>query len=335
MSSTPSNSFRGVARQCDRDFYERELATFIPPRVFDAHCHLWYEDEVPFRIPGYSGDVGADEYLRLVDELHPGREMGALFLSYAIPTKPAGRDRTNEMTGRETAKNPRFRGEFFIRPDDDPEWVRQEVHRLKLHGLKCYHTFSASKPTWESSIPEFLPERLVQLAHEEGWVITLHMVKSRAVADRENYECIRRYCEQYPNMKLILAHSARGFQPAHNLEGLPHLKGLDNLYFDTSANCEPIAHQAIIRILGHDKLMYGSDLPISHMRGRSLSAADSFLWLYEETPVWGEKHSKIDPVLIGLEHLRSVKWACWSERLTDSQIEDVFWNNAAKLLNVR
>lgn len=335
MTTPASQSAQQVARPVDREFFDRELATFLPPRVFDAHCHLWLEAEVPFRIPGYQGDVGSEEYLRLIDDLHPGREKGALFLSYAVPGDPSSRDRTNEFHGRETAKNPRFRGEFFIRPDDDPEWVRQEVKRLKLHGLKCYHTFSASKPTWQAAIPEFLPERLVKLAHEEGWVITLHMVKSRAVADRENYACIRRYCEKYPNMKLILAHSARGFQPAHNLEGLPHLTGLGNLYFDTSANCEAMAHQAIIRHIGHDKLMYGSDLPISHMRGRSLGAADSFVWLYEETPVWGEKHSKVDPVLIGLEHLRSVKWACWSERLSDSQVEDIFWNNAAKLLDVQ
>ena len=51
-------------------------------------------------------------------------------------------------------------------------------------------------------------------------------------------------------MKVILAHWSRGLQPAHNLEGLPRLADLENRYFDTSANCEPIAHQAIIRIMG-------------------------------------------------------------------------------------
>jgi glutamate-1-semialdehyde 2,1-aminomutase len=189
-------------------------------------------------------------------------------------------------------------------------------------------------PTFEAEIPEYLPEPLVKVAHEEGWFITLHMVRSRAVADAGNQHWIRRYCELYPNMKLILAHSARGFQPAHNLEGLETLKGLDNLYFDSSANCELIAHQAILRIMGHKKLMYGSDFPISHLRGRSLAAADSFIWLYEETPVWGEKHLQITPTLVGLEHLRSMKWACWSERLTDSQVEDVFWNNGARLFGI-
>jgi len=50
--------------------------------------------------------------------------------------------------------------------------------------------------------------------------------------------------------------------------------------------------------------------------------------------VWGESYAKIKPVLIGLEHLRSLKWACWSERLSDSAVEDIFWNNAATLFGV-
>lgn len=302
-----SNSPAGLSRPVDLEFFQRELDSFLPDRVFDAHCHIWLEKDVPFRVPGFTGDVGTAEYLQLMTDLHPGRRTGALFLGYATPDKPDGRHRMNEFVGRETAYGASFRGEFFITPEDDPEWVRQEVRRLKLHGLKCYHTFAPVKPTWQADIPAFLPEPLVKVAHEEGWVITLHMVKSRSVADPQNIYWIRQYCEKYPNMKLILAHSARGFQPAHNLEGLSQLTGLDNLYFDTSANCEQMAHQSIIRIIGPDKLMYGSDLPVSHMRGRSLATADSFVWIYENTPVWGEKHLKIDPALIGLEHLRSIK----------------------------
>ena len=43
----------------------------------------------------------------------------------------------------------------------------------------------------------------------------------------------------------------------------------------------------------------------------------------------------IQPVLTGFEHLRSLKWACWSENLSDAQIEDIFWNNATGLFGVR
>ena len=336
MNTATAGPVFGTSRPADRTFFERELASFIPDKVFDAHCHLWIAEEVPWRVANMDGSIGFDQYVRLMDDLHPERRLGALFISYAIPGRPTGVERGNAWVAAQVAREPTsYRGEFFVRPGDDPEWVRQEVRRFGLHGLKCYHTFAPVIPTFEARIPDYLPEPLVKVAHDEGWVITLHMVRSRACADPDNIYWIRRYCETYPDMRLILAHSARGFQPAHNLEGLPHLKGLDNLYFDTSANCEPLAHQAIIRIFGHERLMYGSDLPVSHQRGRSVGAADSFFFVDQETPVWNAKQLSFEPVLLGLEHLRSIKWACWSERLSDEAVEDIFWNNAATLLGVR
>ena len=316
----------------DTAFFDRELATFVPARVFDAHCHLHAPDHVAVDVPGLPPTVGQAEYRRLIDSLHPGRQVTPLYIPF--PSKRESMNMANAWIARNVAADSTARGLFFVRPEDDPEWVRDEVCRLGLHGLKCYHTMAAATPTWEADIPDYLPEPLVKVAHEQGWVITLHIVKARAVADPGNIHWIRHYCRTYPNMTLILAHSARGFQPAHNLEGLPELTGLDNLYFDTSANCESVAHEAIIRIIGHDKLMYGSDFCVSHFRGRSLAAADSFLWLYGDAPVWGQKHMKIDPVLVGLEHLRSLKWACWSARLSDAQVEDIFYNNAARLLGL-
>ena len=318
----------------EREFFASQLDSFLPDRVFDAHTHLWRKEFVEWSVPGGPDDVGYPEHCELMQDLHPGRHTAGLFL----PSVALGGDgsfrRQNEWVAQAVAAAPDCRGMFFVRPEDDPEWVRQEVKRLGLHGLKCYHTMAAVKPTWEAEIPDYLPERLVKVAGEEGWAITLHMVKSRAAADPGNIHWIRHYCETYPNMRLILAHSARGFQPAHNLEGLPQLAGLDNLYCDTSVNCEPMAHQAIIRFLGHDKLMYGTDLPVCHGRGRSVGVADTFLWLGEETPVWEEKHQTIRPLAIGLEHLRSIKWACWGERLGDAAVEDIFWNNAARLFGI-
>ena len=319
----------------DQEFFDRELRTFVPDRVYDAHCHLWHTrpqcqpegqpDEVPQQ-------CDYDLYRRCIDGLHPGRDVAALFIPF-----PGERGQMHEASAwiaAQVRRDPRCRGEFFVRPEDDPEWVRQEVRRLGLGGLKCYHTMSPSTPTWEAEIPTYLPEPIVRVAHEEGWFITLHLVKRRAAADPGNIRWIRHYCRTYPDMKLILAHSARGFQPAHNLEGLPQLTGLDNLYFDSSANCDPIAHLAILRTFGHERLLYGSDFFISHLRGRPVAAGDSFLWLTEQSPVWGEKHLRISPVLVGLEHLRSLKWACWAAGLSDTQVEDLFWNNAARLFGV-
>lgn len=312
----------------DRRFFARELDAFVPPRVFDAHAHLSataFSRDVPF-------PTGLKEYEKLMECVLPDRRLAALFISFAA--RPEAVDEANAWTSLELARDPQCRGLFYVRPTDDPEWVRQEVRRLGLHGLKCYHLLAPVTPTWQADLPDYLPEPLVKVADEEGWVITLHMVKSRAVADPANIHWIRSYCERYPRMRLVLAHAARGFQPQHNFEGLPQLTGLDNLYFDCSANCEPMAHAAVLRLMGHRRVMFGTDFPVSHARGRSIGVGDSFIWVYHDTPVWGEKHQEVRPSLVGLEALRALKWACWSERLTDSQVEDLFWNNAAGLFGV-
>lgn len=324
-----------LATDEDREFFRRELESFVPQKVFDAHAHLYAHDTLASVPKGLPEQVGYREYQDLMQDILPKRRIAALFLPAFNPEKKNLLPQCNQWVGQQVAQAPDCVGEFFVKPDDDPEWVRQEVKRLKLRGFKCYHTMAGKPSTWEAEIPDYLPERLVKVADDEGWCITLHMVRARAVADPSNQSWIQRYCQHYSKMKLILAHSARGFQPAHNLEGLETLKKIDNLYFDTSAVCEPIAHQAILRIIGHKKLLYGSDFYVSHLRGRSVAVADRFLWLYEETPVWKEKGWTIKPVLVGLENLRSLKWACWSEKLNDRAVEDIFWNNAAELFRVR
>lgn len=320
----------------DREFFESELSQFLPDRIFDAHCHLWHQNH--FKASGgVPPTVGFECYENLMQEVHHGKCNSGLLIGW-----PCRRDKVilaNKWIEQQYAKavnsDFNYRGLFLVRPDDEPEWVRQEVKRMGFCGLKCYHTLINDKCSWEAKISDYLPEPIVKIANQENWIITLHIVRSQGVADANNIYWIRYYCQKYPYINLILAHSARGLQPSHNLKGLPELTGLDNLYFDTSANCEPIAHQAILRIMGHNKLLYGTDFPASHLRGRSVAVADSFLWLNENSPVWKEKHTNIKPVLLGLEHLRSLKWACWSEKLTDSQVEDIFWNNAARLFNLK
>jgi glutamate-1-semialdehyde 2,1-aminomutase len=329
--NTPTPEAEQILEQSQKMF-ANELESFVPDRVFDAHFELWDESEKDIfkgtfgvKIPTRFSDIQA-----ACDWLHPGRRVGAAFIPFAYDASVIA------SINAWASQQARSSGDscctyFFATPQDDPEWVREEVRRLGAVGLKSYHTYSSQKPTWEVDIPQYMPESLVKVAHEEGWVINMHLVKSRAVADPSNIHWIRHYCTTYPDMKLVLSHSARGFQPENNLQGLPQLADLDNLYFDTSVNCEAFAHETILRTLGHKHLLYGSDFPSSHVLGRYIALGDSFATIDSSNPVLKAKYGSITPALVGLEHLRSLKWAFWSQRLTDSQVEDVFWNNAQKL----
>jgi glutamate-1-semialdehyde 2,1-aminomutase len=332
----------------DLDLFRRELDSFVPDRIFDAHAHLWARAHVP---PGTSSVFesapqevfGLADHRQFMSEMLPGREIaGGLFIPGAVGAVGPNVQAENELIASEVADNPRSRGEMLISPEMDPDYVRAEVRRLRPAGLKCYHLRSGQRladggrpATWNAEIPEYLPEAHVRVAHEEGLCITLHMVRQRAAADPSNQHWIRRYCEQFPNMKLILAHAARGFNPNHTIEGMRTLQGLPNLWCDMSAVTDTGACEAIIEALGHDHLLYGTDFPVSHLRGRCVAIGDGFLWLYEDTLDWSTAwFLPLQPILIGLESLRILKHAAWHCRLSDRQVEDVFYNNAARLLGV-
>ncbi len=220
---------------------------------------------------------------------------------------------------------------MLITPSQDPELIRETVRRCGFVGLKCYHVFSPHHPTYDSRIEEFLPESQVQVAHEEGLSITLHLVRSRALADAANQDTICRYGERYPHAPLVLAHAGRGFNPHHTMQGINAIRGLSNVWFDTSAVTDSGAIEAIIQTFGHERVLYGSDFPVSHQRGRCVAVGDSFYWISPDNTSLDLPYGKLELALVGHESLRTLKVAAMCLRLTDAQLEDIFCGNATRL----
>ena len=86
--------------------------------------------------------------------------------------------------------------------------------------------------------------------------------------------------------------------------------------------------------MGHHTLLFGSDYPVTHQRGRPVAAGDDYHWVFPKnlkTEQWG---GMARPTMIGIESLRALKVAAMTLRLTDAQIEDIFHNNAVRLLGL-
>lgn len=319
----------------DRAMIEREVEPFLPDRIFDAHAHLFaheHFDTLPDSYKDTPQRVDLATYYDYIDWLHPnGRTNGGLFFGLAFT---GDRIANNDFVAAEVkgSHGDNAFGQMIVSPDMDADYVFDTVKNSGFSGLKCYHTMAQTDgPTWHAPIEAYLTEDHMRVADELGLSITLHMVRDRALADPINQATIRRYCETYPNMHLILAHAARGFNPWHTIEGIDSLRGLDNVWFDTSAVTEAGAFEAIIETMGHERLLYGTDFHVSHMRGRCVAIGDSFHWFYADDMNTDEKHIQLEPVLIGLESIRSLRLACRRMKLSDSQIEDIFYNNAKQL----
>lgn len=315
----------------------RELQDFLPEKVFDAHTHIYRVADLNLPVPGLSSqgppEVGVEVWRehsgRIVGE---SRLQGGLFLG--MPTPRCDMDRVNEYLVAQLEMETGSRGSILISPDYSPDKVARYLSHPQIAGFKPYHVFSREKPTFQASIPSYLPEWAWEMANERGLAITLHMVKDLALADPDNQRHIRQMCLKYPNARLILAHAARGFHAPNTVVGLPALRGIENVWFDVSAICEPQAIVAILREFGPRKLLWGSDFPVSEIRGRAVTVGDGFVWLQPDTVNWDKVSPECHPLLVGLESLRAVKQAADDFGLNEDDVQDIFCHNAWRLLGI-
>ncbi|MBI3463545.1 MAG: hypothetical protein HY000_10880, partial [Planctomycetes bacterium] len=73
--------------EADRELFARELDSFVPRRIFDAHAHLYCTEHfptasVPPLCKAGPQRVGMDAFQHSIGELIPGRETDGLFFPY-------------------------------------------------------------------------------------------------------------------------------------------------------------------------------------------------------------------------------------------------------------
>lgn len=311
-----------------------ELRDFFPARVFDGHAHLWRREDCVFP-PGCEfarNTEGTAASWRASQEriFGPDRLVGGFFLGEPR-SSPA---RMNDFLLQELRNEPCSRGAVLITPDQSPDQAAGYFESRLIAGFKPYHAFSAEKPTFESSIKGFVPEWVWRLAHERRLVIVLHLVKKSALNDPKNQREIREHCEKYPGARVILAHAGRGFHAPNTVNGISGLRGLENVWFDSAAICEPEPLLAVLEEFGPRKLLWGSDFWISDVRGKPVTLGDGFAWLTDQTVDWDLVSRPYLPTLVEIESLRALQAAVRIFGSNAEDVEDVFYGNAAELLNI-
>lgn len=335
-----ADAFRYQYTDHDRALFDRFLKNFVPPDSFDAHAHLYdLRHLAPQAAPDdFAGSPEIDhQVLRSCMRRWMGDRLVADGLYFPFPMRHIDEKlcfAANEFLAEALKDSPNSRGLMMVRPQDDPEIVEAQLLRHGFLGFKVYHVFASRLDTFFSEQGEFLPEWAWELAEKHSLAIMMHMVLPRALNDERNQTYIREHCLRYPSAMLVLAHAARGFNARHTVDAIHTLRGLDNVFFDTSAVCEPSAFEAIFQAFGTTRLMYGSDFPVSELRGRSLSCGDGFYWLYDHNAEWqGWLHAK--PELIGIESLLALQQACRTMKLVDRDIERLFGGNCRQMLGLK
>ena len=316
----------------------RRIQKRLPARVFDMHAHLYEVCAIKPTPPMVRW--GPENVDVSVWREHLGRQVGAKRLKGALitpfPSKQGSLERANRFVLDAVKRKRNCAANVLV----SPESSRDEIEALldgnsQIVGLKPYHLLAKAKDTFQCELEEFLPEWAWQVADERGLLILLHMVKDAALADKSNQRSIRRFCEKYPSARLILAHSARGFHAPNTVNSIASLRGVQNVYFDTSAVCESDATAAILDEFGPRRVMWGSDFPVSQQRGRCVTLGSGFVWITTGLVKWTDKSFFGEPVAVGLQALSALLDATDRIGLNDRDLQDIFCDNALRLLRLQ
>ncbi len=310
------------------------LQEFLPDKIFDAHAHPL---DSAF-LPSVAGERVVLDVQKYKSEMGP-MLASPKTLSLNIITFPDAKmksDRTliekaDAFLTAELDKNPDCVGEIIIGAHDSADDIEKRLVHPAIRGLKCYHVFADRPDTFNADIGEYLPESAWQVAHKNKMCITLHLVKEKSLADKDNLNYIITMAKRYPDAVLILAHAARAFAAWTGIEAVEALAPFSNVWFDFSAVCESTAMLQIVKKAGVSRCMWGSDYPVCRADGKAISLADSFYWIYERDIANFNSKTPIRYWKIALENLMAVRQLCILSDMSRTDVERLFYGSAREL----
>ncbi len=308
----------------------------LPAAIIDAHVHLYdvareggsVSHALGKRLPRRGYDDWAADMRSLLGE----RKISGAFMGFPfVGGQPA---EGNDFTREQINADPNARQYVLVTPQSDRDAVEQLAADDRVVGFKPYHVYATTQPTFDAAPGDYIPDWVCDIAGKRQLAIMLHLVRDHALADPVNWRWLRDTTERYPGIRFILAHAARGFDPRTTIDGLEHLARLNNIWFDNSAICESAALLALLDAFGPRRLLYGSDYPVSLIRGKAIGVGSGFAWLTDDNFDWSAQSPACDPTTIGVESLRALFHAIDEYGLNSDDIEDIFAANARRLFGL-
>lgn len=262
-----------VPAYCDHlGLWAEELREWVPQRIFDAHVHLGPAEAMGPISPERRGEglcaftsVLWEDLAGFYERLYAGREVVGL-IAFPLPLREVDLEAANAYLVALMRREPRVRAFLLSHPTETRRAVAcyEESQRagVPFRGVKPYFDL-LGKSNYETTMPEFLPDDLLEFMDSEGLAMTLH-TSGIGVGDPENQRFLRRLATRYPRIRVVLAHMGRFLQPGQFFDFMDAgvLEECPSLYLDTSWVVLPEVFQRLLeRRALWDRLLFGSDIP--------------------------------------------------------------------------
>lgn len=311
----------------------------LPEQIMDVHAHIYRMCDLGKQFSPYihGPEVAGHEVWKVCAERFVGKDKQLSAIHVAPPCETAKEiEGSNAFVLSEVEKNPECKALVLISPEMGRERVEQYLENPNVVGMKPFSYYANyDGPSGEAPLDTYLPEWAWQCAHDHGLMFLVHLMRTGSLADPLNYGEIRKMAQKYPNARLMLDHCARGFNVETVREGIEYVKDLPNVYFDTSSICEVMPMYTVLKHGGLDRVVFGTDFPLTQMRGRSITVGDGFIWLNGENVDWESYTGLVEPVQLGIENIRALQQTMEVMGLSKMQKENLFYHNAMAMISNR
>lgn len=337
--------FNLMVNDYDKFVYEKELLNFLPTEFADCHIHIYKNT---FKAYGAANggstwvDVMADEMTseqmhKAFSELFPKNKVLPLVFGGCLHDF----DETNAYVEAEAAKYgypALYRTDYAM----EPELLEENMKKGGFIGFKPYLTNCPSYiPIPEIRIFDFLPHEQLEVANKNGWIVMLHIPRSKRLRDAVNIAQLIEIEKKFPNVKLVVAHIGRAYSKQDIGDAFEILKNTKNMMFDFTANVCDDAIKACIEAVGTKRLMFGSDLPVAIMRMFRTTDETGFYYNHVPRGIYGDTfddpHMKISDrqniTLMIYEQILAFKRVAQELKLSDNSVEDIMYGNAKRLID--
>ncbi len=340
----------------DKQVYEEQLKDFLPSKIIDIHTHIWLKKDAA-KIEKKAGEVkrtvtwpsmvAEDNSIEDLQETYrlmfPDKEVSALvFAGGAVGNEP-GLPVINSYVSQ-SAKKSGFPALYYSHPTQSGEQIEQAVVQGGFLGLKSYLDLAPKYlPEAEIRVLDFFPKHQLKVIDRLGGIIMLHVPRHARLKDPVNLAQILEIKQQFPNLKLIIAHIGRAYCEVDVGNAFDVLSESADLLFDFCANTSEFAMTKLLESVGPKRVLFGSDMPILRMRMRRIEENNAYInlippglygdpsldsHLREVSKEEGEKMT-----FFMYEEILAFKRASETVGLCKSDIEDAFYNNSRNMLD--
>ncbi len=321
----------------DQQIWDEELQDFVPDRVFDAHIHLFNPEHLTSAAQSNANTWGLADLATLqrwAGRLYPGRETHFLALGTPIPGIDVATH--NRWCIGQVRQDPQSRMNRLVTPACRAQDIERDVRESGFIGLKPYRLFAVTGDIAQCRIHEFLPHEQLELAHELGLFVTMHLSRFHGCADQFNLDDLQEFTgSRYPNIKWILAHCARSFTYWPIRKAIDRLRDMPNIWYDVSAVTDVRPLITLFSRENRRRILYGSDgVDSTYFHGQY--AAMGRAWQAVDVSRFRLQFPHCDgrPILAIYEQLLSMKHAAEIAQWTSDDIQNLFWRNAASAFGV-